>query len=535
MLSQTPELIFFSLNRKNVLAFYQYVKSTGVENHPKSVFRLISESKQDPIYFDSVQDLFFTLEKTSVQIISNLIIIIDIYSIDQDQMFNVKEMIILYPEIKIVFLDINNSNEWINFLNINQEIEIRRNESEEIKDKSKVICPVINPDIHSFFISKENFILLINGKNNLLDSSNLRNNLKQEFQKKLKMSSNFPNNQISRAKNFAICIDEEEKLAYFNSYALYSNGYRSIPITSFVEFNYIKLNEYDSAYKPTLIIRDYDLQFEDLDSHGETEIYQLRGLKYNNESSKWNRETKYWDCNVDIYFITRFEHSKEKRSPEVKLSFNYKDKIGIDLSKDQKSAYLRGISKPINGMYSIHKFNKVNQVYITAKETDLPFNTSRDDGGHSIPPFTSHIAESLLDRSKKYLKDGMYLYSAVTAREALEILNGFHLMMMLDCIYILTLAETSLEISVLGVDDEEIAFYARKRFKDIIKLVKRLTHENDKARLNVLSQIFNDVRHLYLDKELYKSADAALNEFVNIRHGIRLDIELNKKKVIRKK
>lgn len=519
MLSQTPELIFFSLNRANVLAFYDYVKSTRVENQQNAVFRLISESKGIPVYYDSVQDLFYTLEKTDVQLLFNLIIIVDTYSIEQDDIFKVKELIILYPEIKIVFLDIDNSNGWMDFLNINREIEIQIEEMVE----NKCPCPVINSDIHSFFISKENFQLLINGKNNLFDSSNLRNNIKQEFLKKLKMSSNFPNNQISRAKNLAICIDEEEKLAYFNSYALYSNGYRSLAVTSFIEFDNIKLYSKNTSYKPSLIIRDYDLQFEDLDKHDQDEIYFLRGLKYDKKEKLWEKKDRYWNCNIDTYFITKYEHSKERGSIEVSLSNKFTEKDGIYVRNKDKSAYLRGISKPINGLYSTQIFTEVKKVYKNSKETNSEFKTHRDDGGHSIPPFTSHIAESLLNRSKNYLKNGMYLYSAVTAREALEILNGFHLMMMLDCIYILVVAETSLEISVLGIDDEEIASNARKRFNDIIKLVKRLTNENEKARLNVLSQIFNDVRHLYLEKELYKSADAAFNEFINIRHGIKLN------------
>jgi hypothetical protein len=194
---------------------------------------------------------------------------------------------------------------------------------------------------------------------------------------------------------------------------------------------------------------------------------------------------------------------------------------------DGEKAYLRGISKPVNGIFAFHQIESIKKVFDESLENPASvLNINRDEGGHSVSPFITHIAESLLSRSRAYYQNGMYMLSAIMAKEATEILNGFHLMMMLESIYWHTLAETSLVNNILGIDENMIAKNTAKRLYYVKKQVIRLTQNNKRARSNVLNQIFNDVRQLCHEKELFKAADIAFNELVNIRYGVDLGLKL---------
>jgi hypothetical protein len=689
---QTQEILFFSLNKQTAESFERYITNTKKEYVSSAPFILLRESKNKALEFEHIQELHYKLEHMELGRLANLIVIIDPYSlpcyegIEKEYSQEIKELVLQYPEVKFVFFCIEeNMYDWQSIINANKELAIQCTEcchEWQINGKCKeednctckkgencektmaceppnMVCKPPNitiklPYIHSFyFYEKDAFKLLINGKSNLFDASNLRNLIRQDFFQQIKVGSNYPKSQKSRAKNLALCVDEEIHQSYFNAYAMYVHGFRAMPVVSYSELKYLH-ERFDDLNDLEVIIRDYDLQFENLPSSSEVIIKDttitkytidiLRGLKYG--KVKDNKEYKYkwfnlhddfWDNfkGVPIYFVSRFDKSVRQDIPHIDLKRFKKNKnndSGIICNKDTKTqmkhkrlaklcafvaswlkikkteskteiktsclrafvtktasklcalvsswlkrkdkdsqtdnndissssassninqnqteiktsclrafviktasklcalvsswlkrkeknfAYLRGIPKPINGIFEFQKIANVKDRYKDSKEK-ADFRISRSGGEHAVSPFITHIAESLINRSKQYYKQKMFMLSALLAKEAMEVLNGFHLMLMLETIYWQAVAENAMVMSTLGSDEDELAKNTRQRLKAIREEVERFCKNNPSARKNVLSQIFNDIRNTCREYEQFKSADIALKEFVNLRHG----------------
>lgn len=233
-----------------------------------------------------------------------------------------------------------------------------------------------------------------------------------------------------------------------------------------------------------------------------------------------------------IVFVSRFDNTKSPDKPNIQLSkfpYSYKgnDKfadyyMGIRIEDMGKFAYLRGLAKPLNGIYELYDIKEIKDDFFSAKETEADvICIDRDSsGGHAVPPFIFHIADNLLFRAGKYLNENMFLLASLLAKEAMEILNGFHFMMMLKAIHLHSIAETRLIVNTMGLNEDVFTKNTKKRLDEIKKHVNRICHDNPKAKNNVLNQIFNDIRHVCEEKELFKAADVALNEMVNVRHGL---------------
>lgn len=541
MIFQTQEILFFSLNNASAASFERHIRYTQKEFKKHSLFHLIRGKEFKPLTFNHFRQLFFFLEHLKLVRFANLIIIVDLYSLDtskdDENHTLLKELVVQYPEVKIVFLSYND--DWIYYFKPNELKCNLENKQKCAASSDKVlnneyicnsVCSIKFPYIHSFNPFEKNaFDLLVRGKINLFDASNLRNVIKQDFYKNIHVQANYPKSQCSRLNHFALAIDEEIILAYFNGYALYANGYRSMPIVSFLELNYLKENlaSYTDKSDLDLIVRDYDLQFEDYPN--EEKLFALRGIKW--KGNEWESQSEFWEnfsknqrSNELIWFITRISQKQEKyNEPYIdnKYKFNKENsQLGLEISQDKKKAIIRGITKPINGIFAFHDIDKVRRVYKNSLDTDTQqINIHREIGGHSVSPFVFHIADSLIKRSQKYFDNKMFMLSALLAKEACEILNGFHFMMTLEALYLLAVAETSLETDALGIEEEIVADNTAKRLRDIRIHVERLCKGNDKAKKNVLTQIFNDIRHICREKEQFKAADIALAELINIRYG----------------
>lgn len=592
MIFNTQEILFFSLKRNTAISFERFIRYSNkefIEKH--SLFQLIREQNGTAKTFKHFQDLLFFLENLNLIRLSNLILIIDIYSLDssteKDNRQFFKEIIVRYPEVKINFLSFKN--DWMSFFTMKDESTLNSTADESSKQT------IIVPSIHSFdLFNKDSFDLLIRGKSNLFDASNLRNYLKQDFYNTLNVKSNNFKAQESRLKNFALAVEEEISLAYFNGYALYANGYRSMPITSYIELDSFKKYIGPNIYGKNIIVRDYDLQFEDNEIDADL-IFKLRGLKKQyrkiKEENKWkgrlysffrrqlknlNKEyssllesyesinvnngeknlkefykkklefhkknypffkiffglpkidiywelkNDFWNCcdeNYTTFFITRFDDKKTIEKPYIDNKY-FKNKVNNSgIAIDRKAAVLRGISKPISGIYSLHEISEIENTYNAAKD-EYDISTERESkDSHSVSPFIYHIAENMIKRAQKYYDEQMFLLSALLAKEANEILNGFHFTLTLEATYLQTVAETNLETEILGTEEDKIALNTSKRLTDVKIQVERLCKSNNKAKKNVLTQIYNDVRHICRQKEQFKAAEIALAELINTRFG----------------
>lgn len=620
MIFKNQELLFFSLNDLTAKAFELYVSVSQIENNEFSQFTLIRNEHDGnkAKLFNHFNELFPLLDNLDLVRLANLIIVIDTYSLPNPEHNSVsekikskiKELFIRYPEVKIVFFDkdsiidlylddISSFNDlYSNIIRCSGIKENNKCVRKNCSDGSGVDCSLKIKSLHKFnpfqkieILKSEGqeddkngttsisaFDYLVRGQSNIYDASNIRNSIKQWFYSEIGVKANYRRAQCSRVSHLALSVEEEIWQSYFNGYALYSLGYRVLPVVSCLELRRIVAKCDPKKDSIDLVVRDYDLQFEDY-QNVKYNLQRLRGLKnppkeLQEEKLKWyslliskfkkgfgrnrelDKEKKWklakgvWDkllekhTNAKISFITRLDTTFNKSYPCLNNSYFKKIYNKSNTSKDKKlneeeqkairagmaitesnHAILRGITKPINGIFAMLAIDEaISEVYELSIDTDY-MNTDRDEErGHSIPPVILHIAEVLLNRSKEYYKKKMFMLSALLAKETMEVLNGFHFMMMLESLYWLTLAETNLIISTLGIDEKAIEINTLKRLKNVKTQVKRITKNNSHARSNVLHQIFNDVRQACYEKELYLAADVALNELVNVREGLNLTV-----------
>jgi hypothetical protein len=576
MIFQTQELLFFTLNDCTAISFERYVRFTGKEYVKNSEFRYLRQPSGDPITFKHLLDLEYFIEGLPVHRIANLLIIIDQYSLDLGDNRTLElldEIILLYPEVKITFLSCND--DWVSLFDSHKlECQIEKPEKcshdrcESCKNyrsddgrKGYDRCSVslVLPYIHSFDLGKllnadpenisgsngpEPFTLLVRGQSNMFDASNLRNLVKQRTFDKITTRSNFAREQCSRAHNKALVAEEELSQAYTAAYGMYVMGYSVLPVVSAAELKYLQKKKTE-AWPSWIILRDYDLQYEDY-KEVRLDLYHLRGLMRvdsHGKSIDQHNDDKYWkwDRCDDIWgkmpfskvgysmFLSRFDVSDKKINPQIcqpklfnRLNDGFYDKnLGIAVEKSSKQkALLNGLAKPLDGIYELLDVPQIRSVW-RASQTQEPFDYTRSSvGGHSTPPFTFHIAQNLINRAQQYYDEKLYLPAALLAREALEILNGFHFILMLEAVYIYAVAETCLDLDSMGINEDRLATNSVFRLKSLNKLVERICKDNPKARRSVLSQIFNDIKLLNRSQEQFKSGDVALNELINARFGI---------------
>ena len=194
-----------------------------------------------------------------------------------------------YPEVKIVFL--SSDNDWTSLFD---KLDLKCNHHKnnlgtcksdpKCENENRYVCDIKIPYFHSFDIFKFDFDLLIRGQRNMFDASNLRNTIKNDFSEKIQVGSNYGKTQCSRLNKLALVVEEEIPQAYLNAYALYVCGFRAWPVCSCLEFVNLpeQLEHSKSKSQKCMVVRDYDLQYEDYDSMdaGKTvSLHDLRGLK----------------------------------------------------------------------------------------------------------------------------------------------------------------------------------------------------------------------------------------------------------------
>ena len=275
-------------------------------------------------------------------------------------------------------------------------------------------------DYHKYAIKKEEnpFDAILRGRTSLFDGSNLRYAIKRYEYDVLKVERyNFSLSQDSRAKSMVICIEEERTQNRFNSYVLYSNGYRVLPVFSSKELKCF--NENAAKLSPQLIVRDYDLQFPDVDdkeipitiqqkeSYTIHTIDYIRGAKYikGNDNiwtkdhpkekqpkkdelrylNKWlvpryNLEHSYWDGllkinKIKVFFVSKgvegrirlfpstaeYERKRKSKLKELKIT-----DIGslVPFIDGVDCQFVNGTTKPVSGLYTTFQlFETIKEQY----------------------------------------------------------------------------------------------------------------------------------------------------------------------------
>lgn len=429
----------------------------------------------------------------------------------------------------------NPNSEYWNFL---RKLFKKQLDEERVREIRKQLIRRIALDCVKFdFLllpkKDENFILnIVHTQDNLYDSSNLRYCIKQWKYAELDVHSrNFLLVQNSRRDNLAICIEEEREQNRFNSYCLFACGFRVLPITSATEL--LEINKKASDINPSLIIRDYDLQFFDSsfvkygpNDNSNDSIKAIRGFRDDFEgnwtthvydSTCWSafysdffekdcltfprHYLQKFDClaklhktarisitykkiNCPIYYVSKGAKYVKVLTPARFISTckSKKGKRQIRIShyyannKDgNKILYIPGITKPVSGIFE--PFMCIPEIRnrikaIKAPDTDY-INTSREGHAHGTSLDIYATVISLIQRAEHYYNNEKYIHAAILSNEAIEYLNGFHESLLLKAYHILAISENAIATDTIGGDEHALK-------QDTLLRITKIANEIDK-------------------------------------------------------
>ena len=429
-------VLYFSLNPKSVLSFYDCLDQSSLDC--QCFFRaiereqLFDKENGNALKFRHASDLLFFLDTYSKESDLGCLYVI----IDYPSFFNAKK--------HCSFFDLDKTNELESFSVKDAAKTIRRailqypevfflfDESWNTKNdfqgfpsflfyfnSGKYLDSVYVP-YHQYAIQAGDppFDAILRGRSNLFDGSHLRGAVKQYEYDELSVERyNFSLVQNSRKENLAICVEEERAQNRFNSYVLYANGFRVMPVSTSRELK--DINDHAAKLNPKLIVRDYDLQFPDVDDKAiqvsiqDKESYlihtidYIRGAKFlRKEDNIWNQEHNkkewleddaikyldkwyvppfnsdhsYWDKLLKVQDILALFVSKGAgdRIRFLPSSIDFKKSLNRELKKSSKTAndalglfvdgiphqIMRGTTKPVSGIYTVFRqFNRIKTQY----------------------------------------------------------------------------------------------------------------------------------------------------------------------------
>ena len=562
------KVVYFSLNSEKKRTFYEYIKQQQICYERKFSFTL--EGKDDE--FNDPRDLITIIERNEKK--ESLHIIIDYVSCcgtgeEINYSTAIRDIIMCYPEVQFLFDETfvrkgkDDKKEKYSFLNF----------LFWTSQKNDIVYEVL-AEFHQFDLGDfsktvvvKQFIRLLKGCNNIYDGSNLRDAIKRYKLNELAIDSNYRKLQESRRNHAAVVVEEEYHQNMFNSYCLYVNGFRVLPVVSATELLWI--NEEDKKMylhstnllikkeitsNPPLLLRDYDLQFVDenrVDSgvaKGEckvtfdkeyaitlNEIDCIRGAKEIKDAKRY----AVIGTDKDIHLMDKDKNAQENpywKAFGGNMTY-YVSKGGktvcVDLGYDKsmeavkKELHLKGIEKPLEGIYaSLKGIDHVRERYYDSREYEnrkpIAFQTSRKgNSGHSCPLDIYGVARSMVHRAEWYYERGRYRLAALVAGEALEVLNGFHKSLMNKAYYIQAVSENAMAMSLIGGDEgvlrKDVKFRLNHKVKDD---VKRMIPDDEEYNYNLLYNIFNDCMLFCQEKEYFEAADEALSVMVHEKEGI---------------
>ena len=527
------KILYFSTTKATTEAFANFCVKHDLPS--KLEFKLLDQQ-----IFSSVFDLKLFLEENSDQLTS-LYIIVDYMSLCGKEVLSnrgmMSNLILSYPEVHFFFDDSYSkskqlSGDYCSFL---------------FNDKHEGFLP----SFHSFDINENPevgisnyeypFEKILNQRNNFFDASNLRAYLKDEKYTDLRVQPNFSKLQDSRRNNISVVVEEEVSQCLFNSYILYANGFRVIPVSTVSELKWVNTLPCVKDNK-ILVLRDSDLQFRD-ENQISNKVYTsssvesinkvdwIRGFKHeatNGCTILNDPDNEFWNGldKASLYFV-----SKGYKDGRLILNDPAIRKEGApNMEMVEKSISVWGLNKPINGIYSTpHKINEVANRYQECRylaSDDTPkhryhITTDRIDHDHSTPLDIYEMVRSMVKRAEHYYTSGNYLYAAIVSSEAIEVMNGFHLTLMLKAYYVNAVAENALSVRLLGADEDKLRddTWFRLGVKAPEDL-NRMCLNFPEFKKNILTSIYNETRRFCMEKMQLESAEVALSLLVHLNHKL---------------
>lgn len=442
-MATNKKLLYFSLNPRSTNSFQNYIARTFQEH--RNSFSICDVDKKKPfrhaselaVYLDQQQDL------------GNLYVIIDYISffnchlddfadekqsennkisitedIKKKKIFSVSDAseiiaktILQFPEVMFLF-----DESWQKKKSDNGKIKNDIDFTDFIFYKGSDFVSYVYSKYHQYRVyDKTPFAFIRRSWDNLYDGSNLRFAIKRYIYEQLKVKRyNFSAIQNSRSENLALCVEEEHAQNRFNSYALYANGFRVVPISSSHDLkdanNDLKDANNSKLLTPEIVVRDYDLQFPDENTDDKDEksidgedvkinvVDYIRGVKFLSDSdinskcwyhNRWyvaepDEKFDYWSSLVrcPIYFIS-------KGAPGIRILDSKRQ-----YNKDRKKLLTREV-KFLSKKIAILPKND-NQYTITKNHLNII------EGNQNNPVFLDGTPEQILRGIEKPVS-GLYL------------------------------------------------------------------------------------------------------------------------------
>lgn len=555
MKHRNPALLYFSFDKRRRELFWNSIHNKELNYQDIAIFHCLNKG----ISYNNIADLilFLNMYKGDFQ---SLHIIIDIISFNTDsrkkQIDSLRDAIVSFPEVQFLFDQHIDSDLILSDLLFYDEKIIKS----EYADFPTLRWEDVKKRIYSSFLIicwekplngeslKPFFYRIICGRDNTFDTTNLRYAIKYWKYVKLRVDKNrnFSWTQDSRSKSLALCVEEETNQNMFVSYSLYKNGYRVLPVTSATELKTInkdivslKMNSADSV-KNVIIIRDYDLQFED---EGKT-VDLVRGYKHCtqkdindyyisiNDPDKhidyypigWTSLLKsdpidetdnyFWNNLIQYktYFITKGPHFSVIVPPSGDLQ--------TIISEDRSELLITGFQKPVSGLYlPFHRIYAIGKRYAETRQMG-EFVIERNKHDHSTPLDIYDMINSMLKRAEQYYNERRFRLAALVSCEALEFLNGFHHRLMIKAYYILAISENAIAMDVVGSNELYLAKDAQFRVDKIIEDVDRFYYGYEKkSKWNVLNHIFSTCRQFCKEHEHFESEAVFISAIAHLNEG----------------
>lgn len=562
-------LLYFSFKQERQKIFWETVHKEELNCQNNALFRCGDED----CTYSSIANLIMFLNNYGGDY-QSLHIIIDIMSFKTENRMNqidsLRDAVLSFPEVQFLFdYPAGDKQNLLEYLFYDEE-EIREHYKDFPEEEwADVKGKVFTPFLETCWEKPENgeglklyFYRIICGRDNTFDGTNLRYAIKYWKYVILRVDKNrnFNKVQDSRSESIAICVEEETNQNMFTSYALYQNGYRVIPIASATELKILNkeiCSIEKNSIKNVIIIRDYDLQFEDEGKNVDlvrgykhctkAEIKERQSIELEYYDLGWTDMCKkhplddddnfYWNNLVEYptYFIT-----KGPRNAKVELPLgNRKTRI----TGDKNKLILVGLKKPISGIYiPFHKISKIKQRFRATRQME-EYVTTRNKHDHSTPLDIYDMINIMLKRAESYYENGRFRLAALICSEAIEIMNGFHQRLMVKAIYLKARSENAIVMDVIGGDEEALAADALFRIDLIKDNVNRIYLSKDESRtnnqassskkspqynikstsdirsINVLNRIYSDCRKFCKEHEHFVAENRFLSAIGHLNEG----------------
>jgi len=552
MKHRSPKLLYFTLDPARDEQFWEWVRI----GTPASLTytRGARFSRADAPAFRHAADLYAFLAAFDGNL-QSLHVIVDLASVPPAQAADIRSAVTGFPEVQFLFDRRKDAPaDLLGMLFPEAELRkdlVTRDDREVIEREWQEALAAVDVSLVQICwedSDEEDEVLvgrIICGLDNTFDASNLRYALKYRKYISLKVDHkrNFARIQDSRREYLAVCVEEETRQNILMSYILYANGYRVFPVTTRRELE--RLGEPGFLRGRGVVVRDFDLQFEDEDG---ASVDEIRGYKYCTEAdleairagkgkaaahyaAGWNdftagfegRDNRYWrevrrlEADFPVFFVT----NGPRHSRIVRPGPGRQARIG----QGGRELVLPGLSIPVCGIYTpFHGIREIEQTYSGTRyesgSPDYKIDTARRNHDHSAPLDIYEQVNAMIRRAEAYFDQKRYILATLVAGEAIECMNGFHHRLMVQAYFIQTKAENAIATDVMGSNEHALARDARFRVDKIREDVARFYHGfAESSSKNVLSQIFNDCRLICKEYEHFESEDVFISAMGHLLEG----------------